>query len=101
MFLHLLPTIWFRIPPRLLPSGWIRLDGTAQPARWPYWTRERQSTACLPAHKPQRGQGDVAYPSGAHILAVIAECKASPTAKVDYVAKDVGLIQQDLDKFQA
>lgn len=51
--------------------------------------------------QPSDEAGDMAYPSGAAILAAIAECKTSLTAKIDYVATDVGHIRQDLDKFRA
>lgn len=46
----------------------------------------------------QEEAGDAAHPSGAAILAAIAECKASLTAKI---ATNVGLIHQDLDNFRA
>lgn len=45
--------------------------------------------------------GDTVHSSGAAILAATVASKTSLMAKIDYVAIDVGLIPQDLDKFRA
>lgn len=44
---------------------------------------------------------DTVHSSGAAILAATVASKTSLMAKIDYVAIDVGLIPQDLDKFRA
>lgn len=85
-------------PPRTRSA---QLDSGVLPTPQPAAILTPRSPSGAMSSIKQPPPGNTAHPSEAAILAAIAECKTSLTAKIDYVATDVGLIRQDQDKLRA